>query len=116
MVSRDTTNEEQVRIAEELDAARAVIEHDLLKEVLSTFEGRHVLFNILAKTGLYDDFSLADPDYPKWIGRRAVGLEVLADLLTVNPNVYTIMQQENAAFVDKYTPQYDEEDREEEHD
>ena len=116
MVSRDTSDEEQVKTAEELDALRVAVEHDLLKEVLSTFEGRHVIFNILAKTGLYEDFSMADPDFPKYIGRRAVGIEVLEDILTVNTNVYTIMQQENAAFVGKYTPQYDEEDREEDHD
>lgn len=104
MASRDTSNREQVRSAEELHLLRTHVEAEMLREVLKTFAGRHVLFSILAKAEIYGDVMSSDvAETNRFLGRRSVGLEVLTEVLTARPDVYIIMQKEGADFEAKYT-------------
>lgn len=79
-------------------------EYKLLCEVLDTFAGRRVVYNILSKCGIYDDlFSPCTAETNRVLGRRSVGLEVLKEVLTVNGEIDIIMRRENAQFVAQYT-------------
>ena len=103
MVSRDTSNPEQVKSDEEMREQKAYAEEDMLKEVLGTFAGRRVLYNILEKTDMQGDVASTDKaDMGRFLGRRAVGLEVLYSILTAVPSAYILMQKESMVFEEKF--------------
>ena len=103
MVSRDTSNPAQVKSEEDMETLRAAEEAETLNKVLGTYEGRRVIYNILARTGMYDDIMPADNAVThRLLGRRSIGLETVDDILTAQPNVYILMQKEDADFKRKY--------------
>ena len=100
---RDTSDPRQVKSEEDMAALKAHVEKDLLIEVLKTFAGRRVLFNVLARAQPYGDIvSNEIGEVNRFLGRRSVGLEVLGEVLTADPNVYMLMQKESAIFEEKY--------------
>lgn len=111
-VSRDTSDPIQVASDEEKKALQKEMSRGYLRDVLGTFGGRHVIYNILAKTNMYDDIYT---ELPAWkdrlLGRRSIGLEVLEEILTASPDVYILMQQEADIFEKRYeiTPIEDDE-------
>jgi hypothetical protein len=103
MVSRDTSDPAEVESQEEMAEVRRYIETDMLAQVLDTFEGRHVLNNILRAAGIDDDFF--DPDVAatnRFLGKRSLGLLLQRDILTAKPNALIVMKQEAEAFDAKY--------------
>ncbi len=107
-VSRDTIGQEELFDSpsqEEMFTLRAQVEQDNLEGVLKTFEGRRVLFNVLARGDIYDlngemPFDLAKSQ--RAIGRREVALELLKEILTVDPGAYILMQQEAEKFEEQF--------------
>jgi hypothetical protein len=63
-----------------------------LKEILETYRGRALVWRILAMCGL----QLAPPNdfMARHIGRQDIGRELLQEVFTSAPNVYTVMRQE----------------------
>jgi hypothetical protein len=103
MASRDTSDAGAVASEEDKSKLRDGIEQDALKSVLGTFEGRSVLFKILARSAIYQDiYSTDSAEVHRELGRRSIGLELLAEILTVDPGVYIVMQQESEAFDRKF--------------
>ena len=103
MVSRDTSHPKQVQSEEEMRDLKSFMETELLTEVLTTFAGRHVIYGILARCGIYED--IYSPDVAltnRLLGRRSIGLELVEEALTAKPDVYILMQKEGAAFEKKY--------------
>lgn len=110
---RDTSDPRQVKSEEDMAALKAHVERELLVEVLKTFAGRRVLFNVLARAQPYGDIvSNEIGEVNRFLGRRSVGLEVLGEVLTADPNVYMLMQKESAIFEEKYQLNIVDEERE----
>jgi hypothetical protein len=67
-----------------------------LKSVLSTLQGRRYIFKILSMSGIY---KLSADNSGSWTyfneGKRAVGLNLLSDIMAVSPEVYPQMLLEN---------------------
>ena len=113
MKFRNSLNAEAVG-AEEQDVAakqeqlvdlKSQVEKELLHKVLSTYAGRRVLFNIIAKGDIYDQdgqmpFDLAQSQ--RCIGRREIAVEILKDCLNAIPDVYITMQNESGDFERKF--------------
>ena len=90
----DVGDEEQVerrKLLNELAREREVAE---LKEVLSTFGGRAVVWRILATCKIYE----APPTHPqdtfRHIGRQDVGRELQKELFTCDFGAYMLMWKE----------------------
>lgn len=100
MASRETKKD--LKSAEELQKLRDALEREMLEKVLATYEGRHVLYSVLALADIYDlrtgPIPYDNAAAQRRLGRRDVGLEVLAQVLEVKPNVYIMMQQEAGTF------------------
>lgn len=104
-ISRDTSDPEEVRKLEELQELYAEIEREMFAEVLDTYAGRRVLYNIIAKGDIYNqegETSLDLATSQRQIGRREVAVETLKDALTVDPDVYIVMQREAGEYAEKF--------------
>ena len=62
--------------------------HSDLREVLKTGPGKNVIWNVLAKCGIYQDSFTGNSQSYYLEGKRAVGLEILADMEDVDPTAY----------------------------
>lgn len=82
----------------------------MLAKVLGTPEGRHVLYNIVGKGGIYGHIALDPVAAQRELGRRDMALELLQEVLTVYPDGYILMQQEAARFNTDYPVVSGEED------
>jgi hypothetical protein len=76
------------------------IDRDALQYVLSTSDGRKVLWDILAISGLYRQPRVAgDPAGTDFnCGALNVGLMLYADCLTVSPDLTAMMMKEQATY------------------
>lgn len=71
-------------------------------KVISTYEGRHLVMWLL-QAGHFFDTSIpfkTPRDY--WDGRRSLALEVYDQLLTVNPDTFTMCMKENKERVNRH--------------
>ena len=76
--------------AEELDAHT--------RAVLDTYAGRAVLWSIVERCGVYRAKAPGtEADMAEFLGRRNIGLSVIAQLLTVDENLYMKMHSEAQA-------------------
>jgi hypothetical protein len=67
--------------------------HRLMRQQLSTADGRELIWNELAQHGLYEDCSGDVATVYAFLGRRREGLRLLADVMR-HPDHYLLMQQE----------------------
>ncbi len=102
--SRDASFDEeaeQLEVAERAHALRVQLETTTLAKVLGTWEGRRVIFNVIARGDIYHQRE-APPLEPNALqrqtGRKELALEVLGEALQVDPQVYTLMQREAGDF------------------
>ena len=103
-VLRNTSHPKQIQSEEDMFRYRGLTEEGLLKDVLSTFEGRHYLQSIIQFSGVEDDIETLDPALAqRLLGRRSVGLSIKHDIEAVAPEMLILMRQEQAAFEEKYT-------------
>jgi len=118
MVSRDTSDAKLVKTQEEMHEVRTTLHREMMAKVLGTYEGRHILYNVLALGDIYeqrDSMSYGLAESQRAIGRREMSLDLLKDILTADPNAYIVMQQEVGAFEEKFevvedAPEEDEDD------
>lgn len=99
MSSQETLFEASTQ--QELLEARARIKDDVLRQVIGTWEGRHVLFDIIGRGDLYDQdgtMAFESERVQRALGRREIALEVLKEVLRLDPQCYILMQQESGAF------------------
>lgn len=65
------------------------------RRVLGTREGRAVLWEILGKTGIYEQSHLSTSlVMAAQAGKRDLGISLTADIFTIEPEAYTLMQRE----------------------
>jgi len=102
-VSRDTPwDEDAAADAREQERynLRVQVEQEILKKVLETWEGRRVLYRILARGDIYqmEGMPFESERAQRKIGRQQMAVEVLSELLQVDPEVYILMQREGSKF------------------
>lgn len=96
MVSRDTT----------LYDAATEERRRLWGEVLGSYAGRFILFEIIGKGDVYDlaeQMSFDPAIVQRQLGRRDMALEVLKEALGACPDVYVLMQREAKEFQERFT-------------
>jgi hypothetical protein len=86
----------QVVRAERKTTDRARRADDLMREQLSTPLGRELIWNELERHGLYEDVTGGVETVYAFLGRRRVGLQLLAEVMR-HPRAYLLMQQEAIA-------------------
>ena len=91
----DAGDEQQVR--QRKSKAKLIREREInnLRQVLSTREGRNVIWNILAYGNIYSE-NPGGPDFSigKFEGKRALAIWLIQEIFTADPNAYTIMRDE----------------------
>lgn len=95
----------QVRKAKQYEKLREQQRTANLEATLASPHGRAVLCDILDECGLYDDVYLpgnSDGTH-RFLGRRAVGLKIFADVEVIEPGAYAKMRMEKRAFEQAYT-------------
>lgn len=92
----DTGDPEQVEKVREADELRRIEEHDLLRTMLNTYEGRAVFSILFRHTGL-ESISFAG-EFPMTMayneGRRSVGKDMRDLLFTVAAERYSMVRDE----------------------
>lgn len=64
------------------------------KEVLGTYEGRAVIWDILSQCGIYDAGLLPPSDSAYRDGKRYIGVTLIEEIEYISPNSYSLMRQE----------------------
>lgn len=91
----DTSSVEQVKKRKSKAQLHQEQDRNDLEVVLSTVGGRNVLWKVLTSCGIYKSSYDGDPTATVFReGRRAVGLELLATILTTSPQAYADMSLE----------------------
>ncbi len=95
----DTSDPEQVALAEETVNLRSGREQECVRTVLSTYEGRAFFWMLLQSTNALDDggtiFSGEQPMTMAWNeGRRVVGMWGRDWVFTAAPEMYMVMKRE----------------------
>ena len=66
-----------------------------LQAIMATPGGRRERWAVLAAAGVFSDTGSVDPFMVgRFLGRRSLGLELLAEIMTVCPSEYLLMQSE----------------------
>lgn len=99
---RNTSSEvEGYEQAQKLWDLRQLQKKEMLKQVLDTYEGRSVLWDILGLGDIYSQQSEPSLDpymVQRQTGRRMVALEILTQCLEVRSDAYILMQKEAEQF------------------
>lgn len=91
--------------AEDLQEAKEQLEQEMLEAVLQTYEGRHVVFNILNMGNLFYEHGWASYDFAEMNrqeGRREMAARLYGEILTVDPSAYNLMRKECLEFNAKF--------------
>ena len=103
-LSLEEEQDEEAR-QQELHERRILIEDDILLKVLNTYEGRHVLYNVLGLGDIHDfqaPMSFETAKFQRQQGRKDVANELLKDFLRVDHRVYILMQREAEQFEEQF--------------
>ena len=96
-VSRDTNYEAAVKVKRHQD----LYEAEVWKKLVSTYEGRFVLFSIMGFGDIYlqgGEAPLDVANHNRAEGRREVALQVLQRVLAADDQAYILMQREAGEF------------------
>ena len=78
--------------------------NDDLKGVMATASGRRFVWRVLSMTGLHQDTGHTDPVMVgRFLGRRALGNQLYAEVITICPDEYLLMQSEAMTKTKKET-------------
>jgi hypothetical protein len=93
----DNTGDRKSIRAKEKDAALADRRReDVLRNVMSTIEGRAWLWDLLASCNCFSTTFTGDPQRSAFLeGQRAIGLSILSDITTACPDQYIQAQRES---------------------
>ena len=96
-VSRDTRYEAAQKVKRHQD----LYEAEVWKKMVSTYEGRFILFSVLGLGDIYlqnGESPLDVASHNRAEGRREVALEVLRRVLAADDQAYILMQREAGEF------------------
>ena len=97
----DVGDEKQVRRRRSIADLAREREVEEVRTLLSTRGGRAFVWRILGWCHVYHS-APADPGLmPRFEGQRDIGVRVLNECLTADPNVYILMQQESVDHEDE---------------
>lgn len=66
-----------------------------LRAIMATVGGRRYLWALMGACGVFSDTGSVDPLLVgRFLGRRSLGLELLAEVMTICPDEYLLMQSE----------------------
>lgn len=91
--------------AEEVYDARMLEHREMLGKVLDTYEGRFVVYQVLALGDIYDlqarmPFDQAQAQRKQ--GRKDLAIEFLTEVLETRPDAYILMQKEAGGFEERF--------------
>jgi hypothetical protein len=94
-LNKDVGDETDVVTAKEKTKLVNEFRTEAWRRVLGTREGRSVIWEILGKTGMYEQSHLSTSlVMAAQAGRRDLGIGLIADIFTIEPEAYTLMQRE----------------------
>jgi hypothetical protein len=98
-LQRNAADPKQVRFAERKEKERGERYRAALKAVMATVAGRHLLAELLERSGLWR--TSWDPSARIHFneGRRNFGLELLADVQESDEEAYLLMERERRAWL-----------------
>jgi hypothetical protein len=96
-VVRNAADPRQVKRAERLDRDSAAMFTGNLREVLATPAGRLVLWELVARAGVYKSIWTPNSEIHYRAGRQDYGHELLASILEADEQLYELMEREARA-------------------
>jgi hypothetical protein len=94
-LNQDVGEEADVRTARQKAALVKDYRAECWRRVLGTREGRAVIWEILGKTGIYEQSHLSTSlVMAAQAGKRDLGISLTSDIFTIEPEAYTLMQRE----------------------
>jgi hypothetical protein len=87
----------KVRYAGRKEKDRAKLYDEALKAAMTQPAVRFVMWEILSRAGIYETLTETNASIYFKTGRRNFGLEILADLMRVDENLYLAMEAEARA-------------------
>lgn len=94
-------DEEQIKRARRIELDRHRRRRGLLRQQLSTPDGREYVWGQLEAAGIYRDCIGDAVEMAAFLGRRRLGLELLIELTTFHASEYLQMQNEAMAREDR---------------
>lgn len=91
---RSASDPDQVKNARVDEKVRRANELADMRAVLSTPEGRRVLWRQLSQCGLFESITVQSSEIYVRSGRRDAGLALIAEITTADPEAYLLMQRE----------------------
>lgn len=91
----NAADENQVRDAEKKSKYGRERDLEDMKFILSTSQGRRMLWRYLEHCGIYKDSFTGNSATFYNEGRRAVGIKLLDDITAADPDTYLTMMKEN---------------------
>lgn len=92
---RNASSPKQVRRAAEQDRFTAEAEAARLTALMSTYDNRWWMWDHLRTFGIYDAREAFSAEVYALQAKRSLGVQLLEKLLTICPDQYLLMQQEN---------------------
>lgn len=93
----DVSNERQVKQRKKAYELRRDVEIEETRKILETYGGRALFWRILERCKLFGAIPTHPQDSFRELGRRDIGLEIFAELLTCGPEYEMIMRNEAVA-------------------
>lgn len=91
----NAADEDHVRRRTEELEAQAKREQEELKKILDTYAGRAFIWRILTECKIFSSSFTGDTEHTFFNeGKRAIGLQVLTEVLQLYPKAFTLMQSE----------------------
>jgi|TARA_R110000824_G_scaffold20891_2_gene78308 hypothetical protein len=97
----DTSDEKQVKKRKKQRDLRRETELYELEKILSTYEGRSFLWRLIAFCGIYEAGVTHELETFRQLGKRDIGLWLLAEIDQANPKAIPVMTQEEVTRVTK---------------
>lgn len=92
---KNVADPEQVKKADQSEKFGRELEIDDMKFVLSSKQGRRLLWKYLSFCGVYQSSFRTSAEIYYLEGQRAVGLKLLGDIHEASPEAYMQMMKEN---------------------
>lgn len=93
---KNTSNEQEVRQAEQAAKVSQESFDSQLKYVLSSDQGKAVIWKILGDCRIFQTSFTGSSETFFLEGKRSIGLNILADIMRVDPESFVKMQQMKA--------------------
>ena len=93
---KNTDSKKQVEKAEKREQRKVIYDREYSKQVLETYAGRRVLFEIIGWCGVYREQLAPEVHQMAFMaGQSAIGRKLIAEIEDINPTAYAEMMIEN---------------------